>query len=64
MILFNKIEDNKFKSEELYVEYKKILELKNIYNIPENILFLKYFNSKKIEYLESLLFFTNFNSSI
>ena len=40
MILFNKIEKNKFASEEIYLEYNKILELKKIYSIPKNILFL------------------------
>jgi len=64
MILFNKIEENKFKSEELYLEYSKILDLKKIYEIPENILFLKYFTPEKIKDLENLLFFTNFQTSI
>lgn len=63
MILFNKIEKNKFDSEELYLEYNKILELKKIYSIPKNILFLRYFTPAKIKYLENLLFFTNFQTS-
>lgn len=55
MILYNKIKEYKYKTEDLYIEYNKILELKRIYNIPKNILFLQYFTPEKIIYLENLL---------
>ena len=54
MLLLNKIEENKYKTEDLYLEYNKILELKKIYDIPRNISFLEYFTADKILYLEIL----------
>jgi hypothetical protein len=55
IVLYNKIEENKYKTEDLYIEYNKMLELKKVYNNPKNISFLQYFTPDKIIYLETLL---------
>lgn len=59
MKLFNEIDKNKMKSSALYVEYKKILELKNQYNPTKifnpNILFLDYFTTEKKRQLNELI---------
>ena len=57
--LFNEIEQNQMKSNELYIEYKNILELKKQYNpnngLWKNIKFLLYFTNEKEEYLNDLI---------
>jgi hypothetical protein len=58
--LFNTIEHYKMKSDEIYVEYKNILELKEIYNpigigYLKNTKFLDYFTNEKTIYLNRLI---------
>jgi hypothetical protein len=58
--LFNTIEDYKMKSDEIYVEYKNISELKEIYNpigigYKKNTKFLDYFTNEKTIYLNRLI---------
>jgi hypothetical protein len=58
--LFNTIEHYKMKSNEIYVEYKIILELKEIYNpigigYLKNTTFLDYFTNEKTIYLNRLI---------
>jgi hypothetical protein len=58
--LFNMIEQYKMKSDEIYVEYKNILELKEIYNpigigYKKNTKFLDYFTNEKTIYLNRLI---------
>jgi hypothetical protein len=60
MKLFDMIEKDKMKSSELYIEYKKIVELKEKYKptalgIMKNTLFLDYFTIEKKLYLNKLL---------
>lgn len=58
MKLFELIEKNKMKSAAIYVEYKKISELKDKYKVDEytkNTLFLDYFTNEKKTYLNNLL---------
>jgi hypothetical protein len=58
MKLFELIEKNKMKSDAMYVEYKKITELKDKYKLNEftkNTMFLDYFTNEKKIYLNKLL---------
>lgn len=58
MKLFELIEKNKMKSDALYVEYKKITELKDKYKLNEytkNTMFLDYFTNEKKLYINKLL---------
>jgi hypothetical protein len=60
MKLFDEIDKNKMKSSELYVEYKKILELKQQYKptgewIYQNTQFVDYFTSTKQKQLTNLI---------
>ncbi len=59
MKLFDIIDKNKMKSNLLYIEYKKILELKEKYKpngiLSKNIDFLNYFTNEKQEYINELL---------
>jgi hypothetical protein len=55
--ILNAIEEKKMNSEELYIEYKKIIELKNKYRLSGviNTMFLDYFTNEKKIYLNNLL---------